>query len=73
MANAVGSLPQSVNIWIKASQLETEANKKKKVLRRALEFIPNSVKLWKEAINLKEDAKILLSCASEWMHQVGSG
>lgn len=37
------------------------------VLRRALEFVPNSVKLWKTAIELEgvEDALILLGRAVE--------
>jgi pre-mRNA-processing factor 6 len=37
------------------------------VLRRALEFIPNSVKLWKEAVELEEahDARVMLARAVE--------
>lgn len=37
------------------------------VLRRALEFVPNSVKLWKTAIELEgvEDALIMLGRAVE--------
>lgn len=39
----------------------------KVVLRRALEFVPNSVKLWKTAIELEgvEDALIMLGRAVE--------
>ncbi len=41
------------------------------MLRRALEFIPNSVKLWKEAVELEEldDAKVMLSRAVECVPQ----
>ena len=37
------------------------------VLRRALEFIPNSVQLWKTAIELEDvsDARIMLARATE--------
>lgn len=53
---------------IQAADLETNEAQKKIVLRRALEFIPNSVKLWKTAIELESvaDARsahdILLEC-----------
>ena len=42
------------------------------VLRKALEIIPNSVRLWKELIELEneEDAKILLSRAVECVNNV---
>ena len=39
-----------------AAELEGSDNQKKIVLRRALEFIPNSVKLWKSAIELESVA-----------------
>ena len=40
---------------------------KKIVLRRSLEFVPNSVKLWKTAIELEDvsDARIMLARAVE--------
>jgi len=41
---------------------------KKKVLRKALEEIPNSVKLWKAAVALEErqeDARVMLGLAVE--------
>lgn len=52
----------SVRLWLEAANLEQERERKSKVLRKALEFIPNSEKLWKEAIALEdtENAKILL-------------
>ena len=67
IARAVNSIPQSVKIWIKATELETEIAAKKKVLHKALENIPNSVTLWKALVELEEpeDARILLSRAVE--------
>lgn len=46
---------------------QVDVNKKKPILRRALEFVPNSVKLWKEAVQLEspDEAKILLWRAVE--------
>ena len=56
-----------MRIWIKAADLEQEPRAKKKVFRKALEQIPNSVRLWKAAIELEtpSDARILLSRAVE--------
>ena len=45
---------QSVKIWDKATQLEEDITAKRRVLRKALENIPNSVKLWKDAVELEE-------------------
>lgn len=47
--------------------METEVKAKRRVFRKALEHIPNSVRLWKAAVELEkpEDAKILLSRAVE--------
>ena len=67
-ARAVGFVPKSVRIWLKAMDLETDPQAKKMVLRRALENVPQSVQLWKEAVNLEEDpkdAKTLLKRATE--------
>jgi pre-mRNA-processing factor 6 len=60
-------MPKSVNLWLEAASLETNVNQKKIVLRRALEIIPNSVKLWKMAIQLENvaDARIMLARAVE--------
>ncbi|GFO02968.1 pre-mRNA-processing factor 6 [Plakobranchus ocellatus] len=67
VAQAVRQLPQSVRIWSKAADLETELKTKKRVFRKALESIPNSVRLWKQAVELEEeeDARIMLSRAVE--------
>ncbi|KAJ3510189.1 hypothetical protein NLJ89_g4824 [Agrocybe chaxingu] len=68
LANAVQHVGQSVNIWLKAADLEHDVKAKKRVLRKALEHIPNSVRLWKETVNLESsavDARILLSRAVE--------
>jgi hypothetical protein len=54
-------------LWIKAADLETEPKAKKRVFRKALEQVPNSVRLWKLAVELEEpeDARILLARAVE--------
>ena len=67
MAQAVHSVPQSVKLWIKAVDLETDTPAKKLVLRKALEMIPTSVRIWKAAVELEEvdDARILLGRAVE--------
>lgn len=55
----------SVKLWLEAARLETDKDRKSRVLRKALDMIPNSQKLWREAIALedKENAKILLTRA----------
>ncbi|CAB4061616.1 PRPF6 [Lepeophtheirus salmonis] len=47
--------------------LKLKQNQRKKVFRKALEQIPNSVRLWKAAVELEEpeDARILLARAVE--------
>jgi pre-mRNA-processing factor 6 len=67
IAQAVRGLPQSVKLWVKATQLEAELPAKRRVLRKALEQLPSSVKLWKMTVELEdpEDARILLSRAVE--------
>ena len=67
LASAVRRIPSSVNIFLKASDLERNEDAKKAVLRKGLEMNPSSVTLWKAAIELedKENAKILLSVAVE--------
>lgn len=54
-------------MWIAAADLEEEAVAKKRILRKALEFVPNSVRLWKAAVQLEDpdNARILLSRAVE--------
>lgn len=52
---------------MKAEDFETDTPAKRRVLRKALETIPTSVRLWKAAVELEEleDAKILLGRAVE--------
>ncbi|KAF1985773.1 putative Pre-mRNA-splicing factor prp1 [Aulographum hederae CBS 113979] len=59
---------KSIRLWTAAMNLESEPRAKKKVLRLALDAVPESVTLWKEAVNLEEseeDAKLMLSKAVE--------
>lgn len=51
-----------VVLHMQAARLEQDDAAKSRVLRRALERIPNSVKLWKAAVELasEDDARILL-------------
>jgi len=67
LATAVRRLPKSVNIFLRAADLEHNDSAKKAVLRKALESNPTSVTLWKAAIELEDadDARILLSVAVE--------
>ncbi|CAG0916495.1 unnamed protein product [Notodromas monacha] len=67
LANAVVRLPNSVRLWLRAAEVETEIKSKRKVYRKALEHIPNSVRVWKAAVELEEpeDARILLGRAVE--------
>mmetsp|Transcript_36225 Transcript_36225/g.78154 ORF Transcript_36225/g.78154 Transcript_36225/m.78154 type:complete len:592 (-) Transcript_36225:57-1832(-) len=60
-------MPTSVQVYLRAADLESHDFAKKAVLRKALEANPNSVTLWKAAIDLEDadDAKILLSVAVE--------
>ncbi|PVU88344.1 hypothetical protein BB559_004862 [Furculomyces boomerangus] len=71
LGNAVKQLPQSVKIWQAAADLEKDVIKRKRVYRRALEFVPTSVALWKAVVALEEpdDAKVLLSRAVELIPQ----
>ncbi|RLW00861.1 hypothetical protein DV515_00008468 [Chloebia gouldiae] len=67
VGQAVQCLPQSVRIYIRAAELETDICAMKRVLRKALEHVPNLVHLWKAAVQLEEpeDARIMLSRAVE--------
>uniref|UniRef100_A0A8C8F5U6 Pre-mRNA-processing factor 6 n=1 Tax=Oncorhynchus tshawytscha TaxID=74940 RepID=A0A8C8F5U6_ONCTS len=67
VAQAVRHLPGSVRIYIRAAELETDVRAKKRVLRKALENVSKSVRLWKTAVELEEpeDARIMLSRAVE--------
>ena len=52
---------------MKAVDLEVDTPSRRRVLRKALESIPNSVRLWKTAVELEEpaDARVLLGRAVE--------
>jgi pre-mRNA-processing factor 6 len=67
LATAVRRIPTSVQLFLKAADLEVNQQAKKAVLRKALEANPTSITLWKAAIDLEEadDAKVLLSVAVE--------
>ncbi|KAI6872758.1 hypothetical protein KC343_g11641 [Hortaea werneckii] len=67
-ANAIKSNDRSVKLWVEAMGLEDQPLAKKRVLRKALDHIPQSVAIWKEAVNLEEDpsdAKLMLAKATE--------
>ncbi|KAJ3576972.1 hypothetical protein NPX13_g3538 [Xylaria arbuscula] len=67
-ANAIKKNNRSVRLWVEAMKLEDDARSKKRVIRHALDHIPESEALWKEAVNLEEDpedAKLLLAKATE--------
>ena len=58
---------------LQAARLEQDTAAKSRVLRKALERQPESVRLWKAAVELatEEDARVLLSRAVECCPQVG--
>ena len=60
---------------VQAARLEQDKQAKSRVLRRALEGVPTSVRLWKAAIELasEDDARVLLKRATECCPQVRSG
>lgn len=47
LANGIKQIPQSVKLWQEAASREEDLKLKKLVLRKALQFIPDSVRLWK--------------------------
>jgi pre-mRNA-processing factor 6 len=57
---------------VQAARLEMDDAAKSRVLRRALERIPTSVRLWRAAVELanQSDARVLLSRAVECCPQV---
>jgi len=59
--------PNSVKIWLASANKETDRVARCKILKRALEYIPNSDLLWKELIELstEAEARILLHKAVE--------
>jgi pre-mRNA-processing factor 6 len=68
LATAVRRVDNTIPLFLKAAELETDAANKKAVLRKALEANPHSLQLWKHAIGLEdteEGATILLAVAVE--------
>merc|ERR1712096_572886 len=59
--------PKHAPGWVASARLEEDNNCKKRVCRKALENVPNSVKLWKLAVEMEEadDARIMLGRATE--------
>ncbi|KAG7119449.1 Pre-mRNA-splicing factor prp1 like protein [Verticillium longisporum] len=67
-AEAIKKNDKSVLLWVEAMRLENEPRAKKRVIRLALDHIPDSEALWKEAVNLEDDqtdARLLLAKATE--------
>ncbi|OTA70640.1 TPR-like protein [Hypoxylon sp. EC38] len=67
-AQAIQKNNRSVRLWVEAMKLEDDVRSKKRVIRHALDHIPESEALWKEAVNLEEDpdnARLLLAKATE--------
>ncbi|KAI4124504.1 MAG: hypothetical protein LQ338_004767 [Usnochroma carphineum] len=65
-AASVKENPQSTRLWTRATELETDPQSKKRVLRRALDLLPKSVVLWKQLVQLSQDegeARLLLAKA----------
>jgi pre-mRNA-processing factor 6 len=68
LARGVAALPRSVRLWLQAARLEApDTGAQSRVLRKALERIPDSVRLWKAAVELapEADARVLLARAVE--------
>lgn len=66
--DAILANKRSVRLWLEAMKLENDPRAKKRVVRHALDHIPESEALWKEAVNLEEDpnnARLLLAKATE--------
>lgn len=67
---------KSEKLWMKAYDLEnsTDTMSKRRILMKAIEFIPTSAKLWKLLINIEEDEadvkkmlnKAVELCPKEW-------
>jgi pre-mRNA-processing factor 6 len=68
-ADAIKENPRSIKLWLAASELESESNARKKVLRKAIDNNPKSVQLWKAAANLEEpkDAMLMLAKATQFV------
>lgn len=64
-AQALQKIPTSRKLWLLASQTEPDVKLKIKVLKRALEYLPAELQIWKELVSLSEEleAKVLLEKA----------
>ncbi|GKV34271.1 hypothetical protein SLEP1_g42655 [Rubroshorea leprosula] len=62
IARGVKSVPNSVKLRLQGVKLEHDDVNKSRVLRKGLEQIPDSVRLWKAVVELakEEDARLLL-------------
>ncbi|PWA35532.1 pre-mRNA splicing factor [Artemisia annua] len=62
-----GYISNVITSWMQAATLEHDDVIKSKVLRKGLEHIPDSLRLWKAVVELanEEDAKLLLQRAVE--------
>ncbi|KDO29186.1 hypothetical protein SPRG_05428 [Saprolegnia parasitica CBS 223.65] len=67
LATAVRHVPTSTKVWLAAAKLEGSDDATKLVLRRALEFIPGAVAIWKAVIELEDadGARLMLGRAVE--------
>ncbi|RVX20239.1 Protein STABILIZED 1 [Vitis vinifera] len=65
--DGVKAISNSVKLWMQAAKLEHDDVNKSRVLRKGLEHIPDSVRLWKAVVELanEEDARLLLQRAVE--------
>ncbi|KAL9655257.1 hypothetical protein ABK040_009031 [Willaertia magna] len=53
--DAIQYNPTSVKLWLKITEIETDIEKKKKILKKALNIQTKSIQLWKEYIDLETD------------------
>lgn len=49
----------SVNLWMKAIELEVEKKSKKRMIMRALEDLPRGDQLWKLLIDIEDDEDVV--------------
>lgn len=67
-AEALKMNDQSVKLWTRASELESDVRAKKKILRKGIDHVPESPDLWRAAIDLEADvadARLMLAKAAE--------
>lgn len=55
VAEGIAFNPQSLQLWLKAVDLESEVYNKRRVVRKALQEIPSNEELWKLAIKFEND------------------